>query len=73
MESADGNDYRTWGVAPNGVRTVAVELKDGTRVEGALTNGAFDITTDDAGVAFIWTDAQRIEHSTAVVLPPQGT
>lgn len=72
VESADGNDYRTWGVAPDTVRSVAVELRDGTRVRGTLTNGAFDITTDDAGVAFIWTDAQRIAHSEAVVLPPQG-
>jgi hypothetical protein len=70
VDSADGNDYRVWGVAPSDVKSAALVLKNGTRVPGPIEDGAFSVTTDDAGTAFMWTDAQDIEHSQQVVLPP---
>jgi hypothetical protein len=65
-----GNDYRAWGVAPKNVVRAAIVMMDGTRVPVSLQDGAFDVTTDDPGTSFVWTDEQSIEHSQHVLLPP---
>ncbi len=66
VESADGNDMRTWGVAPDGVRDASVVTSDGSRVDGA-----FDVTTDDPPASFVWTSADGAQHTEPVPLPGQ--
>jgi len=70
VESPDGDDYRVWGVAPDAVASAAIVTKGGARVPVPIQDGAFDVTTDDPGTSFVWTDAQGIEHAQPVVLPP---
>lgn len=71
VESADGNDHRVWGVAPAGVKSAAIVMSSGKRVDVPVVAGAFDVTTDEAGNAFTWSDADGVEHTQSIPTPPK--